>query len=100
MTNEFKNLSIKPTGDNLMLCKGEYLSNNRFTALMLRKDGITIRIRVDPMKVIDPAKWVKEQKYDWFFYDGNGEEKEIKITSQDQLDYALGLIRQSYGLVK
>lgn len=100
ITNQFSNLASKSSGDDLLLLKGQINPRNRFVALMLRKDGITIRIRVNPATVVDPEKWIKEKTYRWFFYDGNGEEKEIKIAEKDQIDYAINLIRQSYALVR
>jgi hypothetical protein len=67
---------------------------------MLRKDGITIRLRVDPKTLVDPEKWIPEKTFKWYFSDGNGEEKEIKITREEQIGYAVELLKQSYALAK
>lgn len=100
ITNEFSDLTTKPTGDDFQLCRGPTGLRNRFAVLMLRKDGITIRLRANPRTLVDPQKWITEKTYKWYFNDGNGEEKEIKITQEEQINYAMELIKQSYALVK
>ena len=100
ITNEFSDLTTKPSGDDLQLFRGQPGFGNLFAVLMLRKDGITIRLRATPRTLIDPQKWITEKTYKWYFNDGNGEEKEIKITQEGQIDYAVELIKQSYALTK
>jgi predicted transport protein len=100
ITNEFSDLTTKPSGDDFQLCRGQTGLRNRFAVLMLRKDGITIRLRANPRTLVDPQKWITEKTYKWYFRDGNGEEKEIKITQEEQINYAVELIKQSYGLAK
>ena len=97
MANAFSNLTAEPNVDDFQLFRGQTGLGNRFAVLMLRKDGITIRLRADPRTLIDPQKWITEKTYKWY---GNGEEKEIKITQEGQIDYAVELLKQSYALTK
>lgn len=99
MSTEFNDAVFKTT-NSLQYSKGEISPSNRFVVFMLREHGIKMRVRVNPSTVADPQKWVGGRSYKWFFYDGNGEEKEFMVTSEDQLDYAMSLVRQSYQLIK
>src|SRR5208283_1133860 len=76
ITNAFSNLTAEPNVDDFQLFRGQSGLGNRFAVLMLRKDGITIRLRVNPRTLVDPQKWIAEKTYRWYFNDGNGEEKE------------------------
>ena len=100
IANEFSDLTTEPSGDDFQLFRGQTGLRNRFAVLMLRKDGITIRLRANPKTLIDPQKWITEKTYKWYFNDGNGEEKEIKITEKEQIGYSVELLKQSYGLAK
>ena len=100
IVKEFSDLTTELSGDDFQLLKGQIGPGNRFAVLMLRKDGITIRLRANPRTLIDPQKWITEKTYKWYFNDGNGEEKEIKITQEGQIDYAVELLKQSYALTK
>ena len=100
IVKEFSDLTTEPSGDDFQLFRGQIGLGNRFAVLMLRKDGITIRLRANPRTLIDPQKWITEKTYKWYFNDGNGEEKEIKITQEGQIDYAVELLKQSYALTK
>ena len=100
IANEFSDLTTEPSGDDFQLFRGQIGLGNRFAVLMLRKDGITIRLRANPRTLIDPQKWITEKTYKWYFNDGNGEEKEIKITQEGQIGYAVELLKQSYALTK
>ncbi len=100
IVKEFSDLTTELSGDDFQLFKGQIGPGNRFAVLMLRKDGITIRLRANPRTLIDPQKWITEKTYKWYFNDGNGEEKEIKITQEGQIDYAVELLKQSYALTK
>lgn len=100
IVKEFSDLTTELSGDDFQLFKGQIGSGNRFAVLMLRKDGITIRLRANPRTLIDPQKWITEKTYKWYFNGGNGEEKEIKITQEGQIDYAVELLKQSYALTK
>ena len=96
----FSDLTTEPSGDDIQLFREQTGLRNRFAVLMLRKDGITIRLRANPRTLIDPQKWITEKTYKWYFNDGNGEEKEIKITEKEQIDYTVELLKQSYSLAK
>ena len=100
IVKEFSDLTTELSGDDFQLFRGQIGLGNRFAVLMLRKDGITIRLRANPRTLIDPQKWITEKTYKWYFNDGNGEEKEIKITQEGQIDYAVELLKQSYALTK
>ena len=100
IANEFSDLTTQPKGDDFQLFKGQTGSKYRFAVLTLRKDGVSVRLRVNIRTLIDPQKWISEKTYKWYFNDGNGEEKEIKITQQDQIGYAMELLKQSYALAK
>ena len=100
IVKEFSDLTTELSGDDFQLFRGQIGPGNRFAVLMLRKDGITIRLRANPRTLIDPQKWITEKTYKWYFNDGNGEEKEIKITQEGQIDYAVELLKQSYALTK
>ena len=100
LVKEFSDLTTELSGDDFQLFSGQIGLGNRFAVLMLRKDGITIRLRANPRTLIDPQKWITEKTYKWYFNDGNGEEKEIKITQEGQIDYAVELLKQSYALTK
>jgi len=100
ITNEFSDLTTERSGDDFQLFRGQTGLRNRFAVLMLRKDGVTIRLRANPRTLIDPQKWITEKTYKWYFNDGNGEEKEIKITQEEQIGYSVELLKQSYGLAK
>jgi len=100
IANAFSDLTTEPSVDDFQLFRGPSGLGNRFAVLMLRKDGITIRLRANPRTLIDPQKWITEKTYKWYFNDGNGEEKEIKITQEEQIGYAVELLKQSYALAK
>ncbi|HUJ84393.1 MAG TPA: hypothetical protein VLV84_02175, partial [Candidatus Acidoferrales bacterium] len=100
IANEFSDLTTQPRGDDFQLFRGHTGSKYRFAVLTLRKDGVSVRLRVNVRSLIDPQKWITEKTYKWYFNDGNGEEKEIKITQQDQICYAMELLKQSYALAK
>jgi len=93
ITNAFSDLTTELSGDDFQLCRGQIGLRNRFAVLMLRKDGITIRLRANPRTLIDPQKWITEKTYKWYFNDGNGEEKEIKITQEEQIGLYCGIVK-------
>ncbi len=100
LTHEFSDLATGSIGDDLAICRGPRGLRNRFAVLMLRKDGVTIRLRANTKSLNDPQKWIAEKTYKWYFNDGVGEEKEIKITGKEQVAYAVELLKQSYALAK
>ena len=66
-----------------------------FAVLMLTKKDIKVRIRTEPTKFEDPKGWTKVYK-GWFFK--RGQEREFKMTSEEQIPYAMELIKQSYDI--
>ena len=88
MSNEFKDASFKTT-DSLRYAEVEDSPSNRFVVFMLREHGIKFRVRINPATVIDPQQSVGGRSYRWFFYDGNGEEREFMVTSQDRTSNTL-----------
>jgi len=64
--------------------------------LMLTKRKVKVRIKVDPTKFEDKQKWTKPYK-GWFF-PRKWQEREFSITSAEQFDYALQLIKESYDI--
>ncbi len=79
--------------------KGKPSTKSIFAAFLLTKNALNIRIRTDPKTFEDPRKWTGERVYKgWFFK--QGQERQFKITSHDQIPYALELIKQSYELAE
>jgi len=67
-----------------------------FAVLMVKKKKVSIRIKVDPMKFKDERKWTK--KYKGWFFARKHEEREFSVSTPDQIDYAVELIKQSYDI--
>jgi len=63
---------------------------------MVKKKKVSIRIKVDPMKFKDERKWTK--KYKGWFFARKYEEREFSVSNEEQLDYAIELIKQSYNI--
>jgi predicted transport protein len=95
---QFANVSQKASGPDYIFYKEISGKKIPFVGLFLTKPTLKVRIRTDPTTLKDPKKWVSEKTYNWFFRMGN--EKEFRISSVDQIDYALELIKQSYDLAK
>ncbi len=100
IAHEFYDLTAHSSGDDLEICRGPIGLSNGFAVLMLRRDGVTIRLRANMRTLNDPQKWIGEKTYKWYFTDGKGEEKEIKITEKEQIAYAVELLKHSYTLAK
>lgn len=99
IVGELKDVIHKPIGDNYEFFREKKTSRNRFAVLMLRKSWVSVRIRADPKTFKDERNWTKEKVYKgWFFTRGVGQEREFKIYSEEQLDYAMELIKQSYAI--
>lgn len=94
---QFDNVVHKASGPDYAFFKGEPGTKTIFVGLFLTKSAIKVRIRTDPTTFKDPKKWTGDKEYHWFFKAG---EKEFKITSIDQMHYAMELIKQSYQLAK
>jgi len=67
-----------------------------FAVLMIKKKKVSIRIKADPAKFEDKLKWTK--KYKGWFFARKYEEREFSISTPEQLDYAIELIKQSYNI--
>ena len=67
-----------------------------FAVLMIGKKKVNVRIKADPLKFKDLQKWTK--KYKGWFFARKYEEREFSISTQEQLDYAIELIKQSYNI--
>jgi predicted DNA-binding protein (MmcQ/YjbR family) len=67
-----------------------------FAVLMVKKKKVSIRIKVDPMKFEDERKWTK--KYKGWFFARKHEEREFSVSTPEQIDYAVKLIKQSYDI--
>ncbi|MEM2099959.1 MAG: hypothetical protein QXP45_01255 [Thermoproteota archaeon] len=98
---EFRGVKHKPLGRYYAFYKEKIGSSKTiFAVLMLRKDSIAIRIGVDPKTFNDEKGWVERKVYKgWFFKYGRRQEREFRIRDEEQLDYALKLIKQSYDTV-
>ncbi len=69
-----------------------------FAVATLSKGELVVRIRFYPEIFRDPKGLIKKVNKKWFFTKGRGEEGEIRIQNEKQLDYAISLIRQSYEI--
>jgi predicted transport protein len=84
-------------GRNLCFYRGEATTKSIFAALLLGKKSLSVRIRTDPATFRDPQKWTGDRIYKgWFFK--QGQEREFKIASKEQIPYAMELIKQSYDI--
>jgi len=97
--NRFENSVEETRGRYLCFFKGNPSTKSIFAAFILTKKHLNVRIRTDPTTFVDPKSRVKEKIYSgWFFK--TGQEREFKITSKEQIPYALELVKQSYELAK
>jgi predicted transport protein len=67
-----------------------------FAVLLIDKRKVNVRIKADPSSFQDPQGWTK--KYKGWFFTKKHEEREFSITAQEQLNYAIELIKQSYDI--
>ncbi|MEM3390307.1 MAG: hypothetical protein QXO75_01835 [Nitrososphaerota archaeon] len=101
IATEFRGVKHKPLGRYYAFYKDKIGSSKTiFAVLMLRKDSIAIRIGVDPKTFDDEKGWMERKVYKgWFFKYGRRQEREFRIKDEEQLEYALKLIKQSYDTV-
>jgi predicted transport protein len=79
--------------------KGKPSTKSIFAAFLLTKRALKVRIRTDPKTFTDYKNWTRGRVYSgWFFK--QGQEREFKITSKEQITYAMELIKQSYELAR
>lgn len=88
----------KPAHRWYLFFKSKEKPNHIFLALLLGKKKVQMRICADPRSFTDPKGLAKDYK-GWFFKRG-GREKGFFVHSPEELDYALGLVRQSYERVR
>jgi len=97
-------ISINPSevtkaihGRYLCFYKGKPSTKSIFAAFLLTKKALKVRIRTDPNTFKDPQRLTGDKVYKgWFFK--QGEEREFKIRSREQIPYAMELIKQSYDI--
>jgi len=83
-------------GKHLCFYKGKPSTKSIFAAFLLRKNLLKVRIRTEPDSFKDPENWTGDKVYKgWFFK--QGKEKEFRVTSLEQIPYAMRLIEQSYA---
>ncbi len=92
--SEFPKVIHKPQYRwNYFYAKGDEVHPERlFVVLLLGKKKVQVRIAIDPQSLDDPKKISKAYK-GWFF---RRYERGFYVSSADELDYALKLIRASY----
>jgi len=96
---KFGNVTHSAHGRYYCFYKGKPSTKSIFSAFLLTKEALKVRIRTDPNTFKDPQKWTGVRIYKgWFFK--QGQEREFKIANKEQIDYAMELIAQSYELVK
>lgn len=90
-------VAAKPSGRYYSFYKGKPSGKSRFATLLLTKNFVKVRIRTDPNTFRDSKRWTGDKIYKgWFFK--KGEEREFRVTEKGQIDYAMGLIKQSYEI--
>ena len=95
--NRQNNVVGKPRAKYYCFYKGKPSISSIFAVLLLFKKYVKVRIRTDPQTFRDPKKWTGEKVYKrWFFT--KGQEREFRVDSENQIDYAMKLIKQSYDL--
>jgi len=77
--------------------RGERRSvDSLFAVLMMGKRKVNVRIKTEPAMFRDPQKWTR--KYKGWFFARKYEEREFSVSNEEQLDYAIELIKQSYNI--
>jgi predicted transport protein len=97
-------ISINPSevskgvhGRYLCFYRGKPGTKSIFAAFLLTKKALKVRIRTDPHTFKDPQMLTGDKVYKgWFFK--QGQEREFKIRSREQIPYATELIKQSYEI--
>lgn len=90
----------KPTGTDYIFYRGTPSAKSSFAVLLLRKEGIRVRLRVDPATFKDPNKWLSDKVYKPWFFKLNGQERTFDMKDKSQMPYAMELIKQSYDISK
>jgi hypothetical protein len=101
LTAKINNLSgilSKVSGRNYVFNYEKTGASGRFAAFMPRRQALAIRIRTDSSNYPDLQNLIGGKTYHWFFTNGIGEEREFRVTTLNQVDYAFELIKRSYEL--
>jgi len=94
---EIGNVTHVSRGRYYCFYKGKPSTKSIFAAFLLTKAALEVRIRTAPITFKDPQRWTGNRIYKgWFFK--QGQEREFKITSKDQITYAMELIKHSYDI--
>jgi len=91
-------ITHKTSGPDYVFYKGSPSTKSVFAGFFISKKALKVRIRTDPTTFKDPKRWTGDRAYHWFFR--TGQEKEFRITSKNQIDYAMELIKHSYDLAE
>jgi len=95
--SEFPEISQKPRYKWYYIYKGKGKGlKSLFVVLMIQKKKVSIRIKADPAKFKDVQGLTK--KYKGWFFARKYEEREFSISTSEQIDYAIDLIKQSYSI--
>jgi predicted transport protein len=77
--------------------KGKHSLESCFAIFEITDDALIARIRADSTTFEDPEKWSIGGTHKGMFFNP---ENKFKITSKDQVGYAIGLIKQAYEISK
>ncbi len=94
------NVTHRPSGKNYIFNKGGSSSIGRFTAFMPRRQELAIRLRTDASNYPDTQGLIRDKTYNWFFHNGHGVERELKISEIEQVNYVFELIKRSYEIAE
>lgn len=79
---------------NKTFYRGKMANETCFVSLQITERELIVRIRANPTTFKDPKKWSIDGIRKGFFK----QQSKFKITSLDQIDYAMELIKQSYDI--
>jgi len=95
LESELPGISHSPKGRWYYVYRGRTpRRRSLFAVLLLAKRKVNVRLKVDPGTFQDRNKATKRYR-GWFFRTG-GEERGFSIQRPEQIEHALGLIRQAY----
>jgi predicted transport protein len=95
--SEFPEIAHEPKYRWYYMYKGKGKDlKSLFAVLMIKKKKVSIRIKSDPATFRDAQGWTK--KYKGWFFARKYEEREFSISTSEQIDYAIDLIKQSYNI--
>jgi len=95
--NEFPGISHGPKLSWYYFYKGKGRGlESLFAVLMINKREVRVRVKADPTKFKDAQQWTK--KYKGWFFARKHEERQFPVSTPEQLDYAIELIKQSFEI--